>query len=96
MLIPLYDPRVFNVYCGASNHPVPLARWGEQTWQEFMTLVARAMKADPARSPIAWDTIRASAPEGDMTRLRALDILAWKLAPNSRVTSFTDDISGDV
>ena len=94
MLIPLYDSHVFAVYCGDGAHPVPHAR--KQTWREFMTLLAGAMQADLARAPLAWDTIRASAPDGDMTRLRALDVLAWKLAPNSRVTSSTDDISGDV
>lgn len=76
-LIPLYDENVRRVYQDGDGAPVPLVVG--RSWVEFMTLLAAAMRDDLNRSVEVWDDFRRLAPRDGppVSRLRALDIVAW-------------------
>ena len=74
--IPLYDSRVYGVYVGGDPAPVPMPS-GHRSWQEFMPLFARAVRADLNREWELWTDIASYAAEPRITQLRALDIVAW-------------------
>lgn len=73
--IPLYDERVRVVYQTGNPAPVPPQRG--RSWQEFMPMFAGAVQTDLRRETDFWDRITGLAPSPAITRLRALDIVAW-------------------
>jgi len=76
--IPLYDTRIRSCYGDGDGAPVP--RVQNRTWAEFMPLLAAAMREDLRRQPDIWNDIVAKATDVPITRLRALDIVAWRAA----------------
>lgn len=78
-LIPLYDREVRRAY---RTDPTVLGKRprGGWTWAEFMSLLASAMRRDLGREPETWVSLTALVPDGSLTPLRALDILAWTFA----------------
>jgi hypothetical protein len=81
-LIPLFDKNVRDVYRGKD---APIPRDSTRSWVEFMALLAAAMRDDLNRCSDTWDELVALAPtQGpSVSRLRALDIVAWRLGGSS-------------
>ncbi|WP_265442797.1 DUF6308 family protein [Flexivirga meconopsidis] len=73
-LLPLHD-RWINACYVSHDGPVPPAK--KRTWSEYMTLVAIAMAEDLSTQRRQFDQIADAAHE-PLTRLRLLDIVAWK------------------
>lgn len=73
-LIPLHDTFVNDAYV---RSPIPSHR--NRSWVEYIGLVMQAMRADLNQEVASWKRIEAVAPvtHGRLTRLRALDIIAW-------------------
>lgn len=82
-LVPLYDKNVSRVYQDGEAAPLPVVVG--RPWPEFMRLLAGFMRDDLNRAPDIWDELRALTPEGGppISRLRALDIVAWNLGDKS-------------
>ena len=78
-LVPLYDDQVRRTYQVGEQAPLPAVRG--RTWAEFMALLAGSIKADLNRAPEFWDEVTTLRPEDgpQVSRLRALDIVAWRL-----------------
>ncbi len=78
-LIPLYDEQVRRVYQDGPGAPISADRG--RTWQEFMELLAGCMQADLTRALDHWDDLTELAPADGpaVSRLRVLDIVAWRL-----------------
>lgn len=76
-MIPLYDQFVRQVYVGVGR---PVANVSARSWQQFFTELATAMQADLRSETRQWDGLAALAPESgpSLSRLRVLDILAWR------------------
>jgi len=81
-LIPLYDKRVKRVYQDSADAPVPPVK--RRHWAEFMRLLAISIRQDLNRAPEQWDEFMAFAPPDGppVSRLRVLDIVAWRLGGN--------------
>ena len=75
-LVPLYDQNVRRCYV-----PVPIGQDPKRSWSEFFRLLARKMQQDLIDGAEQWDRLCQAADrvsEGPpLTKLRALDILAW-------------------
>jgi hypothetical protein len=78
-LVPLYDEQVRRTYQVGEHAPVPVV--SQRSWAEFMTLLAASIKTDLNRAREFWDDVTELRPEGGpyVSRLRALDIVAWRL-----------------
>lgn len=78
-LMPLYDEQVRRRYQVGEQAPLPAVPG--RTWAEFMALLAGSMKDDLNRALDFWDELTTLRPEGgpQVSRLRALDIVAWRL-----------------
>lgn len=79
-LVPLYDERVRRTYLDGERAPLPKDPGG-RTWVEFMTLLAGCIKDDLNRDREFWDELTSLRPADgpNVSRLRALDIVAWHL-----------------
>jgi hypothetical protein len=77
-LIPLYDQNVDRVYRGED---APILPAKDRSWVEFMRLLAEAMRNDLNSRLEVWDELTRLAPADGprVSRLRALDIVAWHL-----------------
>lgn len=73
--IPLYDRFVDHCYRGAPEAPIRYARG--RAWREFMPLLGSAIRDDLLAGSDFFDEVAALAKEPVITRLRALDIVAW-------------------
>jgi hypothetical protein len=77
LLVPLYDTKVYDCYCGTTAdypiHPDP-----KRTWAEFFTLLAESMAEDLDSQPAQWKALTSAAPN-DVLLLRILDVVAWNL-----------------
>jgi hypothetical protein len=67
-LLPIYDSRVWNIYRPQTGHDP------HRPWPEFMTTLARAIRADLQSASRSWSEW---GPE--VTPLRALDMAVWQL-----------------
>jgi hypothetical protein len=78
-IVPLYDRNVEKVYLESDGAPIPPAT--KRSWVDYMTLFTAAVRADLRAAPQEWSRLAALAPSGGppVTRLRALDIVAWRL-----------------
>jgi hypothetical protein len=78
-LVPLYDEQVRRTYQVGEQAPLPAVPG--RTWVEFMALLAGHIKIDLNRSLEFWDELTTLRPAGGppVSRLRALDIVAWRL-----------------
>ena len=78
-LVPLYDEQVRRVYQDGDEAPLPPV--AGRGWVEFMTLLAGRMKEDLNHAVDFWDEATTLSPSGgpSVSRLRALDIVAWRL-----------------
>ena len=77
LLVPLFDENVRRVYLDLPDSPVPRAR--NRSWEEFFILLVSAMRDDLRAAPTAWESLASIVPEGDLTALRALDIVVWSI-----------------
>lgn len=73
-LLPLHDTWVNKCYVSADG-PVPLAK--RRSWSAYMTLIATAM-ADDIRGQRGHFDCLTRASHAPLTRLRLLDIVAWR------------------
>ena len=73
--IPLYDDRVRSVYQDGGGAPVPTVKG--RSWAAFMPLFAEAVQQDLDREWEFWGEIAGISSRPPITRLRALDIVAW-------------------
>lgn len=78
-LVPLYDEQVRRVYQDGETAPLPYVRG--RSWTEFMTRLAGCIRDDLNRDLDFWDDLTELRPETgpSVSRLRALDIVAWRL-----------------
>lgn len=78
-LVPLYDEQVQRTYQVGEQAPLPAVTG--RTWVEFMALLACCIKDDLNRELDFWDELTTLRPADgpQVTRLRALDIVAWRL-----------------
>jgi hypothetical protein len=75
-LIPLYDRQVRACYQTGREAPVPLDP--DRSWENWIILVAQAMKEDLLRHQQLWlDITKLARTAVPITPLRALDIVAW-------------------
>jgi hypothetical protein len=77
-LVPLYDSRIFEAYTA----PGAIPRSTDRSWQQFMALLCRQMRADLRAEADAFTELEKLAAEqgAPVTRLRILDILVWRTA----------------
>lgn len=73
--IPLYDRFVDYCYRGAPDAPIPPARG--RAWREFLPMLGSAVREDLRSGADFFDEVAALAKDPVITRLRALDIVAW-------------------
>lgn len=88
LIVPLYDRNVRQVYQKGKNGtaaPIEFAR--KRSWEDFVYQLARAMRDDLERAPEMWDELAGLTPPDapQISRLRALDILAWRLGAGERM-----------
>lgn len=78
-LVPLYDEQVRRVYQDGDTAPLPPVTG--RSWVNFMFLLAGRMQDDLNRALDFWDELTTMRPAGGppVSRLRALDIVAWGL-----------------
>lgn len=78
-LVPLYDEQVRRVYQDGDTAPLPPVTG--RSWVNFMVLLAGRMQDDLNRALDFWDELTMMRPAGGppVSRLRALDIVAWRL-----------------
>lgn len=74
--VPLYDQFVWHTYVAAPTKRVP--RKKRRSWADFIPLLAHAMQEDLHREASWFDDIAGTAYGPSITRLRALDIVAWR------------------
>ena len=84
----LHDRWVYACYVG-DGAPVPRAR--RRSWAEYMTLLTLAVRPDLRDQAAALDRVAEAAPD-DVSRVRLLDILAWR----SQGRDFAGDGAGPV
>jgi hypothetical protein len=82
--IPIIDVNVLSCYQDhptRADSPIPYVR--DRTWSDFVVLLAQAMRDDLHSAPDVWTqlALRANPP---LTRLRALDIVAWRIGNHPR------------
>lgn len=77
-LVPLYDSRIYESYTA----PGALPRSQHRSWQEFMGLLCRQMRADLQAEADGFRALQQVAAEtgASLTRLRILDVLVWRTA----------------
>lgn len=76
-LIPLYDKYVWRTYVDAPSSNIEQSR--SRSWREFVPLLAAEMRKDLLQDRDFFDAVVRSAGAGvSITRLRALDIVAWQ------------------
>jgi hypothetical protein len=84
--IPLYDSKIFWIYCSAPVVRIEPQPERKLTWAEFMSMVTREIRRD-MHEPDAVDLIEAvqklAADEQPITALRAWDIIAWQAAKSA-------------
>jgi hypothetical protein len=78
--IPLFDDHVRKLYQEMTGAPIP--RDPKRTWGEFFVLLAQEMRSNLLADLDGWDRLTRLAPS--LTRLRALDIVAWCSAKDCR------------
>lgn len=78
-LVPLYDEQVRRTYQVGEQAPLPVEPG--RTWVEFMSLLVGSIKDDLNREVEFWDELTTLRPADgpQVSRLRALDIVAWRL-----------------
>jgi hypothetical protein len=76
LFLPLYDTQVFATYCGTGDHP--LRPDSKRSWAQFFPLLAEAMVRDLDSQPDRWKVLAELVP-GDVSLLRILDVVAWRL-----------------
>jgi hypothetical protein len=74
-LVPLYDSRIYAAYTAEGA----IHRDTHRTWQDFMAILLRHMRADLQREEKAFAALQrhASRQGAELTALRLLDILVW-------------------
>jgi hypothetical protein len=77
-LVPLYDSRIFEAYTAPGSIP----RSTDRSWQQFMALLCRQMRADLHAEATAFAELEQLAADAGtpVTQLRILDILVWRTA----------------
>lgn len=82
-LVPIIDTNVMWCYCHDHERhaPVPIQRG--RNWADFTLALAYAMRTDLQHAPASWTELAAVA-SPSMTRLRALDIVAWRTGNHPR------------
>ncbi|QKE85163.1 DUF6308 family protein [Arthrobacter sp. NEB 688] len=76
-LVPLYDKFVWRTYVEAPGSTIKRSR--SRSWREFVPLLAAEMRRDLRRDPDFFDAVvQSSGTAVSITRLRALDIVAWQ------------------
>jgi len=78
-LVPLYDEQVRRTYQVGERAPLPVVPG--RPWAEFMTQLASCIRDDLNRELGFWDELTTLRPlDGPgVSRLRVLDIVAWRL-----------------
>ena len=76
-LIPLWDQHSLTCYSGGSDCPVPEQRGRSRC--EYALDITRAMHADLCTGKPLWAELTALSAAGELTELRALDIVAWTI-----------------
>jgi len=71
-LVPLHDKFVRDAYI-----PTRIDRESRRGWAEYFRLLVGEMQADLRASPSEWEALCGIPEGGGLTRLRALDIIAW-------------------
>lgn len=90
--VPLYDQFVWHTYVAAPTKRV--SRATRRSWAAFITLLAHEMQEDLHREGAWFDDIAGSATGPSITRLRALDIVAWRAG--KELTGVTTEAQSDV
>jgi hypothetical protein len=84
--IPLYDSKIFWIYCSAPDVRVEPHPERKMTWIEFMAMVTREIRRD-MHEPDAVELIetvqKLAGDAQPITALRAWDIIAWQAAKNA-------------
>lgn len=75
--IPLYDVNIR--YCYRDAPCAPIKKDRRRTWQQFARQLAGAVRDDLIKQTDVWDRIVGLAQAAPITRLRALDIIAWNV-----------------
>lgn len=75
-LVPLYDQFVGACYVGDGD-AFPVHRVRRRSWRDYTVAVAAAVSHDLSSQPEAFALLGALAPQ--VTTLRLLDVVAWKL-----------------
>ena len=88
--VPLYDQFVGACYLGAGE-AFPVSRVRRRSWRDYAVAVAAAVSDDLSAQEAAFADLHRLAPQ--VTTLRLLDVLAWKLgrrAPEDDVAAVPD------
>jgi hypothetical protein len=96
--IPLYDSKIFWLYCSA-----PVARIAPHpertlTWVEFMSVFAREIRRDmsePDAAELIDEVRKIAANMHPITELRAWDIIGWQAARNALLTTAAPEHADD-
>jgi hypothetical protein len=96
--IPLYDSKIFWVYCSAPVVRIEPHPERKLTWVEFMSIVSRELRRD-MHEPDALELIaqvrKLAEDVCPITDLRAWDIIAWQAAKNALLTSAPPEPTDD-
>lgn len=77
-LIPLFDQQVFRTYSEGDGAPLPKDR--KRSHRDYVRAWLPLVQEDLNRHRVFWDELTGLAqPSVPITRLRALDIVAWRL-----------------
>ena len=84
--IPLYDSKIFWVYCSAPEVRIEPHPERKLTWIEFMAMVTREIRRDmhdPDAAELIETVQKLAGDAQPITALRAWDIIAWQAAKNA-------------
>jgi hypothetical protein len=96
--IPLYDSKIFWLYCSAPVVRIAPHPSRKLTWVEFMSVFAREIRRDMSEPDAAEliDEVRTlAANTHPITQLRAWDIIAWQAARNALLTTTPPEHADD-
>jgi hypothetical protein len=96
--IPLYDSKIFWLYCSAPVVRIAPHPDRKLTWVDFMSVFAREIRRDmgePDAVELINEVRKLAADTHPVTELRAWDIIAWQAARNALLTTTPPEHADD-
>ena len=96
--IPLYDSKIFWLYCSAPVVRISPDPDRKLTWVEFMSVFAREIRRDinePDAAQLIAEVQQLAAGTHPVSQLRAWDIIAWQAARNALLTTTAPEHADD-